>query len=172
MPGRREGSNLVGTSSEVTVKTIRDIMTPNPATCTPDTSLQEVARMMVDFDCGSIPVVRSDTDDTPIGTVTDRDIVCRLVAQGRNPLENDVSACMTTPCITVPVDSDVNAARDLMTKNQIRRLVVVDANGVCCGVVSMADIVMETGDTSIVREVSEPTEEPSRVAETKQREPV
>lgn len=154
------------------MKTVRDIMTPNPATCTPHTSLQEVARKMVDFDCGSIPVVRSETDATPIGTVTDRDIVCRLVAQGRNPLENDVSDCMTTPCVTVPVDSDVNAARDRMIQNQIRRLVVVDESGACCGVVAMADLVVELADASVVREVSEPTEAPSRVAEKKETEPV
>ncbi len=145
---------------------IRDIMTPDPATCTPDTSVQEVARMMVDFHCGCIPVVRSDDDDTPIGAVTDRDIVCRLVAQGRNPLDCDVKDCMTTPCVCVSADADVKEAQDLMGEKKIRRIAVVDDQGKCCGMVSMGDIVRALGDVNVVREVSEPTEEPSEVVAT------
>lgn len=145
------------------MNTIRDIMTPDPATCTPDTSLQEVARMMVDFDCGAIPVVRSDDDDTPIGTVTDRDIVCRLVAQGQNPVDLDAESCMTVPCITVRADASFDEARKLMCDNQIRRLVVVDDTGACCGIVALADLVREGKAEDVVREVSEPTEEPSTV---------
>ncbi|MES2639789.1 MAG: CBS domain-containing protein [Myxococcota bacterium] len=154
------------------MKTVRDIMSPDPATCTPDTTIPEIARMMVEFDCGAIPVVDSDDEPRPVGILTDRDIVCRLIAEGLNPLDCEASDCMTTPCITVPVDSDVNAARDLFTQNKIRRLVVVDQNGCCCGMVSIADLVLETSDTGIVREVSEPTETPSEVqAKAKETEP-
>ncbi|MDP2314414.1 MAG: CBS domain-containing protein [Pseudomonadota bacterium] len=145
------------------MKTVRDVMTPNPAYCTPTTRVHEVARLMVESDCGSIPVLTSEEDRTPVGTVTDRDIVCRLVAQGRNPLDCEARDCMTTPCVTVPVDSDLNAARDLMMQHRIRRVVVVDENAECVGIVSLADIVLETGDTNVVREVSEPIEEPARI---------
>src|SRR5262245_31005264 len=62
----------------------RDIMTKDPACCTPKTSLDEVARMMVKNNCGEIPVI--DANDRVVGVITDRDIVCRVVAEGRNPI--------------------------------------------------------------------------------------
>ncbi|MDP2309763.1 MAG: CBS domain-containing protein [Pseudomonadota bacterium] len=155
------------------MKTVREIMTPDPAICTPDSPIPELARLMVEFDCGAIPVVDSEDEPRPIGIVTDRDIVCRLVAEGLNPLDCDAADCMTTPGITVPVDSDVSAARDLLLRNHIRRLVVIDGNGFCCGMVSLADLVRETSDASVVRELSEPTEAASKVQENvKEPEPV
>ncbi len=64
---------------------VREIMTLNPFCCTADTALEDVAKAMVEHDCGEIPIVRNSRDRTLIGVVTDRDIVCRLVANGRNP---------------------------------------------------------------------------------------
>jgi CBS domain-containing protein len=65
------------------MKTAADIMTPDPACCAPDAPLGPVARLMVQHSCGEIPVV--DTDGQLIGVVTDRDIVCRVLAAGKNP---------------------------------------------------------------------------------------
>jgi CBS domain-containing protein len=65
-------------------KKARDVMTPDPACCTPGMSVDEVAQLMIHNDCGEIPVI--DTDDRLIGVVTDRDIVCRVVAEGKNPV--------------------------------------------------------------------------------------
>ena len=62
-------------------KLARDVMTPDPACCTPNTTLDEVAKLMAQNDCGEIPVV--DPGDQIIGVVTDRDIVCRVVAEGK-----------------------------------------------------------------------------------------
>lgn len=70
-------------------------MTPNPACCTPNTTLDQVAKMMIQHDCGEIPVV--DVNDRPIGVVTDRDIVCRVVAEGKNPMAHTVDQCMSHP---------------------------------------------------------------------------
>jgi len=147
------------------VKTVRDIMTPNPTTCTPETPLRDVARMMVDRDCGAIPVLESATSRRPIGTVTDRDIVCRIVAKGEDPARRLVQHCMTTPCVTVPVDGDIAAARDAMCAHRIRRIVAVDENADCVGIVAIADLVRETHDAEVIREVSEPKEEPANVRE-------
>src|SRR6266536_1385547 len=66
---------------------VKDMMTPDPACCTADTSLPEVARMMVDKDCGEIAVVENKSSKIPVGVVTDRDIVCRTVANGLNQLQ-------------------------------------------------------------------------------------
>src|ERR1044071_3173857 len=65
--------------------TARELMTPNPACCTMDTPLREVARLMVHCDCGEIPVVERLDLRKPVGVVTDRDIVCRVVAEGKDP---------------------------------------------------------------------------------------
>ena len=65
-------------------KLARDVMTPRPACCTPQTTLDEVAKLMAQNDCGESPVV--DRGDQLIGVITDRDIVCRVVADGKNPI--------------------------------------------------------------------------------------
>ena len=65
-------------------KRAREVMTPDPACCTPTTTLDLVAKMMIQTDCGEIPVL--DVNDRVIGVVTDRDIVCRVVAEGKNPM--------------------------------------------------------------------------------------
>ena len=66
---------------------VRELMSRDPAVCTPETSLSDVARLMVDCDCGEIPVVEAGDSGKPIGVITDRDIACRAVARGLNPLE-------------------------------------------------------------------------------------
>ena len=76
---------------------VKEVMTASPTCCLAETSLQEVAKMMVDNDCGEIPVIDSNETKKPLGVVTDRDIVCRTVAQGRNPLDLTASDCMSTP---------------------------------------------------------------------------
>ena len=137
----------------------RDLMTPNPACCGMDTPLQEVARMMVRCDCGEIPVVERDDARKPVGVITDRDIVVRSVAEGRNPLTMNAGEILTSPAVTAKEDEDIDAVKQLMETRQIRRIPVVDRNGHVCGIVSLADIARrdtrkETGD--VVREVSAP----------------
>jgi len=70
---------------------VTDIMTKNPACCTPDTNLQEVAMLMVEHDCGETPVVKDKKSMKLIGVITDRDITIRTVAEGKNPLEMTAS---------------------------------------------------------------------------------
>jgi CBS domain-containing protein len=140
--------------------TIQSIMTPDPACCTVSTSLQDVAKLMVANDCGQIPVVAEDGSKRPIGVVTDRDIVIRLVANGTNPLDAKAGDAMTTPCITVSCDASLRECCDVMESNQIRRVPVVDANGELCGIVSLADISLSGADSKtaeVVKEVSATT---------------
>jgi CBS domain-containing protein len=135
---------------------IQDIMTADPACCAPETNLREVARLMVDHDCGEIPVTR---DGKPIGVVTDRDIAARAVAVGRNPLELTARDCMSSPVITVTPSTDVKDCCDTMEQHQIRRVPVVDSNGVCCGMVSQADIAKHASarkTAEVVKQVSQP----------------
>ena len=119
---------------------VKDIMTPDPACCTPDSTLQRVAELMVENDCGEIPVVESAAGKKLVGVITDRDITCRTVAKGINPLTLTASECMTTPCVTVTPDTPLDECCRVLEENQIRRVPVVDAGGACCGIVALADI--------------------------------
>ncbi|MFZ5479647.1 MAG: CBS domain-containing protein [Myxococcota bacterium] len=144
---------------------VREIMSGTPACCTPDTSLEDVARMMVEHDCGCIPVVQPGTSRAA-GVVTDRDIVCRVLAQGKNPLEVKAGDCMSQPALTISADETVDACCEKMERHLVRRLVCVDANGDCCGIVAQADVVRATTQAKaaeVVREVSEPTTDSARV---------
>jgi CBS domain-containing protein len=144
----------------------KDILTANVATATPETSVEEIAKMLVEHDCGAIPIVKSSTSRKPVGILTDRDIVCRVVALGKSPREVKAGDCMTSPCVTVTASSQLDVCCTTMEKNRIRRLVVVDQDGVCCGIVSQADIARRIADKAgeVVREVSQPTEAASAVA--------
>lgn len=138
---------------------VREVMTANPAYCLSETSLEDVSRMMVDNDCGEIPVVDNKETRRPRGVITDRDIVCRTVARGRNPLDLTVADGMTTPCVTVTPDMSVEDCSKIMEQNKIRRVVVVDAEGSCCGIVALADIALKSRSkvaAEVVKEVSEP----------------
>ncbi len=136
---------------------IKEIMTANPACCTPQSKLADVARLMVDFDCGEIPVVDDFTNGVPIGVITDRDIVCRTLGKGLNPLEMTVSDCMSAPLVSVLPNNSLDECYKLLEDNQIRRVPVVDVAGKCIGIVSLADIarnVPQKDAGEILREVS------------------
>ncbi|HKZ81591.1 MAG TPA: CBS domain-containing protein [Pyrinomonadaceae bacterium] len=139
---------------------VKEVMTVDPACCTERTSLQEVAQMMVDHDCGEIPVVENKTSKLPIGVITDRDIVCRTVAKGLNPLDLAVVDCMTRHCVTVTPEMTIDECSRILEENQIRRVPVVDADGSCCGIVSLADLALHARRgvvAEVVKDVSEPS---------------
>jgi len=117
--------------------------------------------MMMQCDCGEIPVVDSRESMRPIGVITDRDITIRVVAEGRNPLEMKTSDCMTQPCITVSADGSIMDCIQLLEKHQIRRIPVVDARGRCCGIVSQADVArrIDHHAAEVLKQVSQPAEE-------------
>ena len=138
---------------------VREIMTTNPACCTADASLEEVAKAMVEHDCGEIPIVRSSSDKSLLGVVTDRDIVCRLVAQGRNPVDEAAEACMSSPVVSVQESTPVEDCAKLMEDKQIRRVPVVNGGGMVCGIVSQADIAKNASrkiTADLVKDVSQP----------------
>ena len=136
---------------------IRSVMTPDPASCQAETPVRDVARLMLENDIGLVPVI--DAQGRPVGTVTDRDIAVRLVAEGRDPQQATARDCMTTPVTTVAIESSLTDATELMEARQIRRLLVVDGDGRLCGVVAQADIALSGRDrktAELLRGVSEP----------------
>src|SRR2546423_13660603 len=124
---------------------VKDMMTSDPACCTSDTALAEVARMMVDKDCGEIPVVENNSSKIPVGVVTDRDIVCRTVANGLNPLDLTAADCMTKPIVTVTPDMSLEECCRIMEEKLIRRVPVVDDRGACVGMLAVAELGVPPG---------------------------
>src|SRR5436309_3451650 len=101
-------------TKEVSMKAkAESVMTTSPACCTPQTSLREVGQMMVAHDCGSIPVVENKETKKLVGIITDRDIVCRSIAQGKNPLELTAGDCMSNPVVTAKPDTSLEECCNL-----------------------------------------------------------
>ena len=117
----------------------REIMTSNVRTATRDMPLRDVALIMRDGDMGSVPVVE---DGKLVGIVTDRDIVVRSIADGKDA-SSPVGEAMTTEIFSVGPDDFVFEAIRLMGDRQVRRVPVVDAEGKLAGIIAMADIALE-----------------------------
>jgi CBS domain-containing protein len=135
---------------------VRALMTTEPVTVEPGATLGEVAMLMKQEDCGSIPVVEG---GRLIGIVTDRDIVIRGVAAGTDPKTQRVSTVMSADPVTVSPDDDVSEAEQIMADRQIRRLPVVE-KGSLVGIIVTAQIARaddkrKVGET--IKEISEPT---------------
>jgi CBS domain-containing protein len=140
---------------------VRDIMTPDPACCTPESTAREAAILMKERDCGSIPVVESRQSKRLVGTVTDRDITVRGVAAGKGP-ETAVRELMTESPVSCGPDDEVEIVREVMVARLVRRVPVVGDNGELVGIVAQADIAREEGAASdqevgrIVEAISDP----------------
>jgi CBS domain-containing protein len=136
---------------------VQEIMTTDPACCTPDTDLQKVASLMVEKDCGAIPIVDNYGSKRLLGIVTDRDIVCRTIALGKDPMDLSARDCMTSSVSTVTPNDSLETCCQKMEERDVRRIPVVDNSGCCCGMVSQADIARsapESHTAEIVRDIS------------------
>lgn len=137
---------------------IRDVMTPNPRCVSPTDSIESAARIMRDEDTGAVPVVEN---GRPVGMVTDRDIVVRVVADG-GQLSKSIGDIVTTGVVSATPDMSTREAAELMSEHQIRRLPVVE-NERIVGIVSLGDLAVKdardklTGDT--LEKVSEGVKE-------------
>jgi CBS domain-containing protein len=144
---------------------IRDVMTGNVRTVDASATIVEAARMLAEAGVGSLPVVE---DGRPIGIVTDRDLVVRVLAAGDDPTSVRVRQIVSSPLVSIASDRSVDEAIFLMSSNRIRRLAVVD-EGRLTGLVSQADIARhESADVAglAVARISQPDEgEPRDEAE-------
>ena len=131
---------------------VKDVMTRAVEVVRPETTLQEAATKMKSLNVGSIPVTDG---DRVMGIVTDRDIVVRGIAEGRDPRTTRVQDVMTHDVVSCTVDDDVKDVARLMKQHQIRRLVVVDDGKRLAGIVSLGDIAVDTGDDKMSGDVLE-----------------
>lgn len=130
---------------------VQDIMTTEVATASPDSTLEEVASMMKEEDTGAIPVL---DEDELVGIITDRDIVVRCIAEGKDATETTVEDILSEDPVTISPDADVEEAARLMSERQIRRLPVVD-DGELVGMVSLGDIAVKEVDEEPAAEALE-----------------
>ncbi len=137
---------------------VKEVMTRSPECVNPDDSLQDAARKMKDLDVGPLPVCGM--NDKLAGILTDRDIVVRAVAEGRDIRTAKVRDAMTEGVTYCFEDDDVSEAARLMRDKQIRRLIVLNGDKRMTGIVSLGDLAVETGDKDLsadtLHEVSQP----------------
>lgn len=126
----------------------KDIMTAAPCCCSPNDSLQDVARAMRDNDCGAVPIV---DNGGVVGIVTDRDLAVRALAEGKGSDARVGDFITTNPCCGSAED-DVRHIEKLMADNQVRRVPIVDADGCCVGIVAQADLARAAFDGERVSE--------------------
>ena len=137
---------------------IRDVMTPNPASVSEKDSVKRAAEIMKREDAGVVPVVDG---RKIIGIVTDRDIVVRVIAEGKDCANAKVSDVMSRQVRTVKEDTPITEVLQLMSREQIRRVPVTNANNELVGIVSIGDIAIDSKETvSVGRTVEDISEAP------------
>jgi CBS domain-containing protein len=121
---------------------VKEIMTAEPKTCSPDTTLAAAANLLWEGDCGILPVV---DEGELVGVVTDRDMYIALATQNMVASQVRVGAVATKTLSTCEPEDDVQAALATMKKNRVRRLPVVGFGGTVLGIISMNDILLAAG---------------------------
>jgi CBS domain-containing protein len=137
-------------------KSVKEVMTSNPTTVEANASVVEAARIMRDEDTGIVPITEN---GRLIGTVTDRDIVVRVLADSKEPQSTTVREVASTDLVTVDPQQELDQALRLMASHQVRRLPVVEEDGQLVGIVSQADVARQANDKrtgELVEEISKP----------------
>jgi CBS domain-containing protein len=137
-------------------KSVREVMTPKVQAVREEQPLIEAARLMKTEDVGSLPVVH---DGRLVGTLTDRDIVLRAVAEGADVKAVRVGDVASHQPVTVSPDQDLDEALSLMAKHRVRRLPVVE-NGALVGILAQADVALEAKEKdtgAMLEEISQAT---------------
>ena len=136
-------------------KSIRDLMTSNPKVVDPDKPVAEAAKLMKQEDVGIVPIV--DDQNRLVGTITDRDITVRVVAEEKDPNSTTVSEVASQDLVTVDPQQGLDEALRLMAQHQVRRLPVVEEDGKLVGIVAQADVAREGEDArtgEVVEQIS------------------
>jgi CBS domain-containing protein len=126
---------------------ISDFMTRDPACCVAEATAREAAVLMRDNDCGAIPVVESMDNRRLVGMVTDRDLAVRGLAEGKGP-DTPVGELMSVDPVGANPDDEVETVREVMIRERIRRVPVLDRDGRLVGIVAQADLAREDAAAS------------------------
>jgi CBS domain-containing protein len=136
-------------------KLVRESMSSNPRSIEADQPVVEAAKLMAQEDVGFAPIVEG---DRLVGTLTDRDIVVKVIAEGKDPQSTVVREIASTELVTVDPQQDLDEALRLMAQHQVRRVAVVEEDGRLVGVVAQADVAREADPSrtgELVEEISQ-----------------
>jgi len=135
-------------------------MTKSPTCCSAQDPVSRAAEIMKSEDVGSVPVIESQQDARLIGMITDRDIVLRVIADGKDYNGAKVQEAMSSGPITCRPEDPLQDALDRMSQHQIRRLPIVDNAGHVVGIISQADVATRVNKpkrtAELLEEISEP----------------
>ena len=134
---------------------VREVMSQNPACCTPSDSAQTVAKIMRDRSVGAVPVVADEQSRTLIGIITDRDFCCSIVADGLDPKATTIQQFISANPIFCRDGENIERCERLMQDHQVRRVPVVDEKGSVIGIVSQADLALHDKPERVSRTVAE-----------------
>jgi len=137
---------------------IRDILTKNPHVVRPDAMISEAAKMMKQHNIGMLPVCDG---QRLVGSITDRDLAVRAIAEGRNPLATKVSDIMTPNVFWCYDDQELEEAAQLMEQKQIRRLPILNREKRLVGIISLGDFALRSQNDRLAEEVLECVSEPA-----------
>lgn len=137
---------------------VHEVMTDRPRAVTPETTVSEAAQLMKSDDIGSLPILDG---EQLAGVVTDRDIVVRAIAEGKDPRGMPVREVASRELVTVHADEDLSSALQLMASQQVRRLPVVDDDGRLVGVLAQADVAVEAKEKAVGEMVGEISKSPT-----------
>jgi CBS domain-containing protein len=140
---------------------IQEIMTKDPVTVTPGTTVRDAAKLMQREDTGILPVVESEGTKKLVGVVTDRDIAIRVVGEGRDGNTRVSDVMSSGKLATLRPDADVDDVMDTMAEEQVRRIPIVDDRGTLVGIVAQADVVRKARDDKKSERTVERISEPS-----------
>jgi CBS domain-containing protein len=135
------------------------VMTRDPVCCLPDDTVEKVAKLMKRENIGPIPVIENEENRKLVGIVTDRDLAMKIVAEGRDAKSTKVGAVMTRTIVTCRPDDDLQIALDAMSRNQLRRVLIVDNDNKVLGIISQADVATRIDQpektAAMVKEISQ-----------------
>ena len=134
---------------------IKEVMSPNPACCTPSDSAQMVARIMRDRNIGSIPVVIDQQSRELVGVITDRDLCCSIVADGLDPRTTPIQKFISLDPVTCRDGENVDKCERAMQEHQIRRIPIVDGDNHVIGIVAQADLALKDKAEKVSKTVAE-----------------
>ena len=141
------------------MKNCGEVMTKDPVCSLPNNTVKKVAQLMKRENIGSVPIVEDEQTRTLVGIVTDRDLALKIVAKGRDANTTKVEKVMTRQVVTCRSEDDVQKVLDVMAKNQLRRIPIVDDDNRIVGIIAQADVATRVNQpektATVVKEISQ-----------------
>lgn len=144
------------------MKNVEEVMSRNPICCTADQTAQEVAKTLRDHNIGSVPVVSDQQSKRLEGVVTDRDLCCTVIAEGKDPKSTKVSKSMTTKPVACKPQDSLEDCLKLMQQHKIRRVPIVDKQNRVIGIISQADVAVSAEPKGVHETVAQISKAPAQ----------